>query len=156
MPDCPQNGEGGYCFKDLPKCGFTSSLAAHSAREFHPLSPSGKPMHTTHGFASWGTRGLFYNNEFVNFYPKTQTGAQQNVLCLVTSSFDKVVPHLFRNTKINNVSPDALAYFMAPPQKWANLKDCGAFPCTGPLNVLFSFMNTTYSQGSLFNHGKDF
>jgi hypothetical protein len=57
---------------------------------------------------------------------------------------------------MNNVSPDALAYIMAPPQKWANLKDCGAFPCSGPLNILFSFMDTKYSTGSLLNNGKDF
>lgn len=56
---------------------------------------------------------------------------------------------MFKNTKFNNVSPDAMAYFMPPKPKWANLKDCGAFPCTGPLNVLFSFINTKYSRGSL-------
>jgi len=45
---------------------------------------------------------------------------------------------------------------MKPNPKWANLKDCGAFPCSGPLNVLFSFWDTKYSRGSLLNHGKDF
>jgi len=63
---------------------------------------------------------------------------------------------MFRNTKLTNVSPDAMAYFSPPEPGWANLKDCGAFPCTGPLNVLFSFMDTKYSKGSLLNHGKDF
>jgi len=75
MPDCPQNGDGGYCFKDLPKCGFLSFFAANSPRTFHPRAPSAKPMHTTHSFASWGTTGHFYNNEFINFYPKTAMGA---------------------------------------------------------------------------------
>jgi len=32
MPDCPQNGEGGYCFKDLPKCGLQSPFATNGAR----------------------------------------------------------------------------------------------------------------------------
>lgn len=56
---------------------------------------------------------------------------------------------------MENVSPDAMAYIMAPSQGWVNLADCGDFPCTGPLNVLFSFVDTKYKR-SLFNHGKDF
>lgn len=63
---------------------------------------------------------------------------------------------MFKRTKFNNVSPDSLAYIKAPAPGWANLKDCGAFPCTGPLNVLFSFLDSYYSKGSLLNHGKDF
>ena len=114
-------------------------------------------MSNTHGDGAWGTTAHMYNNEFINFYPKTQTGAQQNVICLgEKTSFNFIMPHMFRNTKMNNVSPDALAYIMAPPQKWANLKDCGAFPCSGPLNILFSFLDTKYSTGSLLNNGKDF
>jgi len=30
------------------------------------------------------------------------------------------------------------------------------FPCSGPLNVIFSFIDTKYSTGSLLNNGKDF
>jgi len=75
MPDCPQNGEGGYCFKDLVKCGFMSSFSQWKARKFHPKTPSGKPMHTADSFASYGTTALFDDNVFANFYPKTSTGA---------------------------------------------------------------------------------
>lgn len=28
LPDCPQNGEGGYCFKDLVKCGFSAAFCS--------------------------------------------------------------------------------------------------------------------------------
>jgi len=76
MPDCPQDGEGGYCFKDLPKCGLKSPFVSNGARKFHPSSPSAKPMHTTHSFAAWGTTAHYYNNQFINFYPKTEMGAQ--------------------------------------------------------------------------------
>lgn len=34
-----------------------------------------------------------------------------------------------------------MTYFFEPPQKWANLADCGDYPCTGPKNTLFSFKN---------------
>lgn len=62
MPDCPQEGKGGYCFDSLPKCGFMSSFSQWNGREMHPIIKSGKPMHTAHSFASWGTTALFNNN----------------------------------------------------------------------------------------------
>lgn len=34
-----------------------------------------------------------------------------------------------------------MTYFFDPPQAWANLADCGDFPCTGPKNTIFSFKN---------------
>jgi len=38
-----------------------------------------------------------------------------------------------------------LTYFFEPPQSWANLADCGDFPCTGPKNTVFSFKNIQWS-----------
>lgn len=75
MPDCPQNGLGGYCFKDLVKCGLTSSYSQWTGMTFHPVIPSGKPMHKSHSFGSWSTTAHFHDNEFINFFPKTQMGA---------------------------------------------------------------------------------
>lgn len=31
-----------------------------------------------------------------------------------------------------------------PEPGWANLADCGNFPCTGPKNTLFLFTDTKY------------
>lgn len=33
---------------------------------------------------------------------------------------------------------------MSPPKGWANVKDCGNFPCTAPLNTLFSFKRNKF------------
>ena len=49
-----------------------------------------------------------------------------------------------------------LTYFFEPPQKWANLADCGDFPCTGPKNTLFSFTNTKWTGLEGPNALKDF
>jgi hypothetical protein len=53
----------------------------------------------------------------------------------------------FYDSLFVDVDADAMAYIMEPPAKWANIKDCGAFPCTAPLNVLFTFENTKF-EGS--------
>lgn len=38
-----------------------------------------------------------------------------------------------------------MANLFDPPQKWANIADCGNWPCTAPKNALFKFTNTQFS-----------
>jgi len=42
----------------------------------------------------------------------------------------------FTNTRFENVHEDTIAFIMSPPWGWANLDDCGDWPCTAPSNVL--------------------
>jgi len=51
----------------------------------------------------------------------------------------------FYDTEFHNVDGDALAWLMPPNTAWANIKDCGEFPCTAPLNVLFTFEDTSFT-----------
>ena len=37
------------------------------------------------------------------------------------------------------------AYLEKPPTAWANVKDCGNFPCTAPNNLIFTFAGTTFT-----------
>jgi hypothetical protein len=45
----------------------------------------------------------------------------------------------FYNTIFQDVEHDAMSNLKAPLNSWANPTDCGNFPCTGPMNVLYSF-----------------
>lgn len=47
--------------------------------------------------------------------------------------------------KFHNCEMEALTWFTNPPGGWANLADCGDFPCTGPKNTIFSFTNTEWT-----------
>jgi hypothetical protein len=40
---------------------------------------------------------------------------------------------------------DVPAFLWDPPGGWANLDDCGDYPCTGPWNALLSFEGTTWT-----------
>ena len=51
----------------------------------------------------------------------------------------------FYNTKFENINDEAIAFLFSPPQAWANLDDCGDFPCSGPSNTLIYFDSTTYT-----------
>lgn len=45
---------------------------------------------------------------------------------------------------------------MSPNPHWANLEDCGNFPCTGPYNMMFSFKNSVWYGTSINNAKNDF
>lgn len=54
--------------------------------------------------------------------------------------FTKTMPDYFPTSKVSdvtftNVEDEAIIQFFEPPSKWANIADCGDFPCTGPLNT---------------------
>lgn len=38
-----------------------------------------------------------------------------------------------------------MAYIFDPPWGWANIDDCGNFPCTAPSNVLMQFEKSTFT-----------
>ena len=37
-----------------------------------------------------------------------------------------------------------MAWMATPKDAWANMADCGEFPCTAPLNALLKFENTVF------------
>ena len=52
-------------------------------------------------------------------------------------SFDYTPMHEFYDTVFTDIEDSAMANLMSPLPEWANLEDCGNFPCTGPNNLLF-------------------
>jgi hypothetical protein len=44
----------------------------------------------------------------------------------------------------DNCEWDAIALLIDPLEAWANVEDCGNFPCTAPKNVMFDFKNTKW------------
>jgi hypothetical protein len=52
-PDCPQDGNGGYCDKG-ERCGLMSAIAITGAKPIHPMMPSPKPYHKPKSYGVWG------------------------------------------------------------------------------------------------------
>jgi hypothetical protein len=50
----------------------------------------------------------------------------------------------FYDSEFYNIDGDALAYIMDPKPGWANIKDCGNFPCTAPANALLTFEGSKF------------
>jgi len=58
---------------------------------------------------------------------------------------DRLPASVFEDTTFENIADESWGHFMPPNPKWANVKDCGSFPCTAPYNVLLSFKDTKFA-----------
>jgi len=58
---------------------------------------------------------------------------------------DYITLQHFEDLEFQNCESEALTFFAEPPRSWANLADCGDFPCTGPKNTLMVFKNIKWT-----------
>lgn len=106
------------------------------------------PVPITFAVAAWGTKKYIKRNTFIGFDKKTKEGLRQSVMAVSEFDSDYTPTHEFFDNTFVDVQDGAMVYLLDPPKGWANLADCGDFPCTGPKNVLVSF------QGSKFEGTK--
>lgn len=124
---------------------MASSYAGHSKPALVTSSPTW-PQYKIKADASFGGTTTYENLEFINFKSGyTTCGMKQRLFVLNPYNADYYPIVRVVNSKFTNVAQDALAYLMTPPPKWANIDDCGQFPCTSPNNVLIQFQKTHYS-----------
>jgi hypothetical protein len=82
-------------------------------------------------------------NEFIGFDTSTKLGMRQDVFEMNEHSSDYLPMMEFFDTKFTDVK--GVAHLMSPKAGWANLDDCGDYPCTAPKNALFSFTGSTWT-----------
>jgi hypothetical protein len=143
-PDCPQKGEGGFCTK-VSKYGLSSPVITYKGKKAQITHTSNAPFERIDSEPTWGGRVLLNNNRFYSFNGKTRYGRRQTAMALNPTASDYIPLQQFTNTRFHDVQAGALAYFQSPPKWWARLADCGQFPCTGPLNILYAFKGTRFT-----------
>ena len=52
--------------------------------------------------------------------------------------------HKFSSCKFIDVDEESIVWFQDAPWGWANISDCGAWPCTAPENIVMSFLGTLW------------
>ena len=108
------------------------------------------PLYKIKSYGTWESAASMSNITFKNFATnRTDCGASQVIFAISEYSTDYVPLHQFTKTTFNNVSDDAIAYFIAPFPWWNDPAKCVAFPCTGPSNVVLTFESTTFSGETL-------
>ena len=96
--------------------------------------------------SSWGGSAEIENVLFANFkHHETQCGKHQAIFHNHKSQPDYIIIHNFKSCTFRDIGEDAVSLMSPPKDKWANIDDCGEWPCTGPENVVLTFENTNFN-----------
>ena len=102
-----------------------------------PTMASALPIYKSHGEGNWGGRINIENVKFAKFQGSTTCGERSVIFERNPDGSDKIPPHWFNNCIFEDVNDDGFAFLEKPDPAWANVKDCGNFPCTAPNNIIF-------------------
>lgn len=111
----------------------------------HPTSSSALPISKAKGEGNWGGKVTINRCHFKDFVGKSMCGERSVVFERNHYDADKIPPHFFNDITFENVDDNGWAFLDKPDPGWANVSDCGNFPCTAPNNLIFSFTGTIYS-----------
>jgi hypothetical protein len=95
--------------------------------------------------ATWGGKNVLLRNTFKDYVGLTPTGNKNYLFGLNFAGSDHIPLTTFEDNTFENIDNDAFGFFFDPPTGWANVKDCGNFPCTAPWNVLLTFKGTKWT-----------
>ena len=116
-------------------------------KTLHLPAASPRPISKIKSYGAYGGIAQIDNVTFKNFNKNglTACASRQSIFARNPYASDKIPMHYLTNITFEDVDTKTMAFFDDPPSKWAIVKDCGAFPCTAPNNILLSFTTTTYS-----------
>lgn len=121
------------------------SYFARSGKDPLPKSASKVPIHKIKADASFGGKTDYHNLKFFNYISnRTFCGNHQVLFRLNHHAADYIPKATFHSPIFENIHQDAMAFLFTPPDEWANLDDCGDFPCTAPSNALLDFEDATW------------
>ena len=108
------------------------------------MLPYGKVV----SYANWFTEASVTNVKFKNWgsgFRSWNSSVLHRIFGINADGSDSNPVTSLNQIEFVNVHNDALTYLYTPPQKWAIVRDCGEFPCTGPLNLALKFSNAIAS-----------
>jgi hypothetical protein len=123
---------------------FMTTQGTWSGKSHHIGELSPLPPHKIKSIQSWWTKVVMNRVSFYNFKATTRMGMDFRAFQMNPYASDNIPMQEFYDTTFHNCEESAMAYFMEPPQKWAIIKDCGAWPCSAPKNTMFIFRRTKF------------
>jgi len=139
--DCPRNHPC-HCKE---KSAFMTASVNHGSKSFHIDTAASLPSYKIKSYGAWNISTQFNNLTFENFRDKTKCGKIQRIFKINPFASDNIPVHNFKKTNFINVTDSSVAFLMDPDPGWANLDDCGPFPCTAPSNVVMRFTESSFS-----------
>lgn len=89
----------------------------------------------------------YYDNVYFKGFNEEKTycgGGTFKAITFSTSAADLVPPVVFTDCTFEDTNDMAFIYMHQPPESWTSVRACGSFPCTGPLNTMFTFERTIW------------
>jgi hypothetical protein len=143
ISDCPEDGS--YC-KSFEKFAIIFNGAKEGGPvEQHITMMSEMPMEEIAKNPVWGLVCKMSRNKFMNFISKTALGRKQGLFFNEKGQADYIPMIQGFENEFVDLKDGAFATISDPNPFWANLKDCGDFPCTAPANVLISMQDTVWT-----------
>lgn len=112
-PDCPQNGQGGFCFKPN-KMAFLSSVSA-GGKPLFITKPSALPPEKIKVNAGWSINVKLNRIKFIDFKKTTREGMPNHAFQLMKTASDMIGIQKFYDTEFINCDEEAIGYFFDPP-----------------------------------------
>ena len=92
------------------------------------------------------------NVTFQNFKSvNTACGKTQHIFHNSKTASDYIPLHDLKDCTFIDVTDDALAKMDEPKDGWANISDCGEWPCTAPENIVIRYEGSKFSGKSPSN-----
>jgi hypothetical protein len=107
---------------------------------------SSLPYEKIKSYQNWFTEAFFNDITFKDWTSGNRTcntSTKHRIFGINSDNSDHVPVQKLTNVVFTNVADDAVAYLFDPPQGWANIKDCGEFPCTAPHNAVIKMDGVT-------------
>ena len=139
--DCPDSANC-YC---EPKYGVMTFSNMNDGKPLMPTMASSLPIYESHGEGNWGGTIVIEDTIFSGFVGVQKCGQRHVIFERNPKGSDKIPPHTIKNCKFVDVNDSGFAWFEKPDLAWANIKDCGDFPCTAPNNMIFTFLSSRFS-----------
>lgn len=114
IPDCPQDGEGGYC-KKLDKFGLMISSFTFNMKDILIGAESPLPVYKIKSASLWSGKYVLNRNTFIGFVSQTAQGKKQYVIGLNKYASDGTAIAEFYDTTFKDIDESAAAYIYDPP-----------------------------------------
>lgn len=128
--DCPAQ-QNDRCVKEN-KVGVIPGAVAHGGKSPHITGASSLPPYKIKKDGAWGGKTVWNRLTFKDFKATTPLGLRNSIISTSKYQPDYTPTVTAHDTRFINVDEDSVAYIRPPEPGWANVKDCGNFPCTAP------------------------
>lgn len=125
--------------------GVMLGFSGLSGKDVHVTDPPSLPYYNTMTNSAWGARTQITNVKFIGFKGTNACGEKSTAITLNPAGSDYIPMAHFNGCSFEDVNDAGFTYIFDPPPGWANIADCGEWPCTSPENIVMKFDQTSFS-----------